>query len=322
MEIGSFIEMQFPKGMEYYSQKEDIVRLNSGRAAIWHALQVLSCRTVWLPYYQCDSVRIFLCKKGVHIKFYHIDKNFTPVDIKQSEQEAVLIVNYFGIMSGQRISRLALQYKNVIIDNSQAFFAQPLPDCMNVYSARKFVGAADGAYVIGRHAERYSEEYPQGYSSDTAAFLFMRIEYGCEGKAYASRMVNERRINHEDAMKMSALTYAILDGTDYGPIKQKRRENFAWIHQRIGDRNLLDPMQYYDSGCIPMVYPFMAADDGLLKRLLAAKHFQGRWWDYLLDEMQPDSVEYRLSRYMVPVTIDQRYGRDEIEAVIRIIRKG
>lgn len=34
MEIGSFIEMQFPKGKEYYNQSVDIARLNTGRSAI------------------------------------------------------------------------------------------------------------------------------------------------------------------------------------------------------------------------------------------------------------------------------------------------
>ena len=38
MEIGSFIEMQFPKGKEYYNQSVDIARLNTGRSAIWLSL--------------------------------------------------------------------------------------------------------------------------------------------------------------------------------------------------------------------------------------------------------------------------------------------
>ena len=45
--------------------------------------------------------------------------------------------------------------------------------------------------------------------------MLQRIEYGCEGKAYQSRQVNEHRIDTEDCMKMSALTSTILDGTDY-----------------------------------------------------------------------------------------------------------
>ena len=203
MEIGSFIELQFPKGLEYYSGEQDIARLNSGRAAIYHAARALNCQTVWLPYYQCDTVRDFLLRKGMTVKYYHIDTRINPVDIEQKPHEAVVFVNYFGIMSQARMKSLAKRYDNVIIDNSQAFFCKPVEGCMNVYSARKFIGVPDGAYVIGENAEQYVDEYEKGYSSDTSLFLLQRIEYGCEGKTYESRMINEHRIDSEDIKQMS-----------------------------------------------------------------------------------------------------------------------
>ena len=308
MEIGSFIELQFPKNREYYSQNRNIARLNAGRTAIWHALRVLGCRIVWLPYYQCDTVRDFLRRKIVKIKFYHIDENFDPIDLLPEDNEAVVLVNYYGVMSADRMAALAKPYQNVIIDNSQAFFAKPIEGCMNVYSCRKFVGVPDGAYVLGKDAGRFVDGYDQCHSSDTALFLLQRIEYGCEGKAYASRSINERRIDTEDAMRMSRLTQTILDGTDYVEIKVRRRENFEYVSQRLAGINRLDPMRYYDGQCVPMVYPMVAEDEGLLNRLQEAKHFQGHWWSYLLDELPEDTFECWLSKFIVPITIDQRYG--------------
>ena len=102
MEIGSFIELQFPKGLEYYSGKQNIARLNSGRTAIYHAARVLNCNTVWLPYYQCDTVRDFLKRKGIKVKYYHIDQWLDPKGIKQKENEVVVFVNYYGVMSQAR----------------------------------------------------------------------------------------------------------------------------------------------------------------------------------------------------------------------------
>lgn len=63
MEVGSFIELQLPKGREFYSKTENMARLNSGRSAIFHAVKTWGCNTVWLPYYECDTVRDFLKKK-------------------------------------------------------------------------------------------------------------------------------------------------------------------------------------------------------------------------------------------------------------------
>lgn len=320
MEIGSFIELQFPKGLEYYKGETNIARLNSGRVAIWHAFRVLGCEAIWLPYYQCNSVREFLSRKGVTIKYYHIDQNFNPIDLFPEKNDAVLIVNYFGVMSVKRIQTLAKQFANVIIDNSQAFFSKPIEGCMNVYSARKFVGVPDGAYVIGENANMYVDEYEQCYSSDTALFLLQRIEYGCEGKTYQTRTINEERIDTEDAKRMSMLTRSILDGTDYNYICIKRQENFSVASSLFGTINQFNPSLYYDEGCVPMVYPLVVEDDSLLQKLLDHKHFQGHWWNYLLKEVAKDSFEYWLSRYIIPITIDQRYSKAELRLLREVCK--
>lgn len=323
MEIGSFIELQLPKGLEYYSQTDKIARLNTGRSAIAHAFRCTGCKAIWIPIYQCDSVRDTLLKNNIEIKYYTIDSNFNPINLTPREDEAVLLVNYYGVMSNERTKELASRYRHPIIDNCQGFFNSPLEinNALNIYSCRKFVGVPDGAYVIGHNAGEFIDEYPQGYSSDTAGFLFTRIEFGCEGKGYKARTINERRIDQEDIKLMSPLTKAILDGTDYEYIRLKRRDNFITAHSLLSDINLINPLMYYDDNTIPMVYPLVVEDDNLIDRLFKAKHFQGHWWSYICQEQPHDSFEYWLSRYMIPITIDQRYGKDEIEFICDIINK-
>lgn len=319
MEIGSFIELELPKGREYFKGDTDIARLNTGRAAIWHAFRQTGAQAIWIPYYQCETVREFLTIKGANIKFYHIDSNFNPTDLHPEPDDAVLLVNYYGIMSSERMAQLAAPYRNVIIDNCQAFFCEPVPNALNVYSARKFVGVADGAYVVGPNAQQFTDEYPQGYSSDTAAFLLMRIEYGCAGKGYEARSVNENRVDTEDIMRMSRLTRAMLDGADYVFNKNKRIENFNYACQLFDGVNKIDPKKYFDDKTVPMVYPLVVEDDALLGKLLAAKHFQGHWWKYITEELSVDTFEHWLSRYMIPITIDQRYGAKELDYIKSII---
>ncbi|MCR4614126.1 MAG: hypothetical protein K5778_08995 [Bacteroidaceae bacterium] len=319
-EIGSFIELELPTGREWYKGEVDVARLNTGRAAIWHAFRLTRASVIWIPYYQCESVREFLTFKGCTIKYYHQDYNFNPTDLSPTQDDAVLLVNYYGMMSSERMRILSTGLPHVIIDNSQAFFCQPLPNVYNIYSARKFVGVPDGAYVIGKDAQRFTEEFPQGYSSDTADFLFKRIEYGCEGKGYKARCINENRIDHEDAMRMSSLTHALLDGTDYERNIRKRKENFATACELFADMNLIDPTRFMDEDTIPMVYPLVVEDDALVDKLLAAKHFQGHWWKYITDELPVDTFEHWLSRYMIPITIDQRYGREDLKYIKSVIQ--
>ncbi len=323
MEIGSFIELQLPKGMEYYNWTDKTARLNTGRSALLYAFRCTGCKAIWIPIYQCDSVRDTFLKNNIDIRFYHIDSKFNPVDLKPNEDEAVMLVNYYGIMSNSRMKELASLYKHPIIDNCQGFFNNPIitNSIFNIYSCRKFIGVPDGAYVIGENAGQFINEYPQGYSSDTATFLLMRIEYGCEGKGYKARAINEHRIDNEGIMKMSLLTRAILDGTDYSLIKRKRRENFQTAHTLLKNINCIDPLIYYDNNTVPMVYPLVVEDDNLIDRLFEVKHFQGHWWSYICDEQPKDCFEYWLSRFVIPITIDQRYGKAEIEYLCDIINR-
>lgn len=318
-EIGSFIELELSKGQELY-KGNNVVRLNTGRAAIWHAYRLTGANSIWLPYYQCETVREFLMRKNCQIKYYHIDENFNPIDIEQEADDAVVLVNYYGVMSYDRMQILSSSYHNVIIDNSQAFFCQPVENAYNVYSARKFVGVADGSYVVGSDAGRFYDEYEQGYSSDTAAFLLNRIEYGCAGKSYEARQVNEMRIDTEDIMKMSPLTHSMLDGATYENNKTKRRLNFAYAHSLLKDINRINPVLYYDENTVPMVYPLVVESDDLLYKLLSAKHFQGHWWRYITEELPDNTFEHWLSRYIIPITIDQRYGKDEIDYLYSVIK--
>ena len=320
-ETGSFIELELPVGREWYKGDTDIARLNTGRAAIWHAFRLTGAQTIWIPFYQCESVREFLLRKGCTVKYYHQDRFFTPLGLDPSDDEAVLLVNYFGVMSSARMAELARPYKRVVIDNCQAFFCPPLAWAYNVYSARKLIGVADGSYVIGPDAQRFSDEYPQGYSSDTASFLLSRIEYGCEGKAYEARSLNERRLDTEDVMKMSALTRAMLDGADYERNRHKRQDNFEFACHLFDELNQLQPGRYRDADTVPMVYPLVVEDAGLLGRLLAAKHFQGHWWAYLAKELPKESFEHWLSSYMIPITIDQRYSPEDILHIHAVVTK-
>lgn len=87
MEIGPFIELQLPKGHEFYNQGLDIARLNTGRMGIWHAFRVMSCKRIWIPVYQCGSIRRTFEEKGVEMCFYHQDRYFNPLDIEVTDDD-------------------------------------------------------------------------------------------------------------------------------------------------------------------------------------------------------------------------------------------
>ncbi len=320
MELGGFLEMQFAKGREYYKGDIDIARLNNGRMGIWHSFRITGCKRIWIPVYLCDSIRNTFKKKGVKMCFYNQDGNFNPINIDAKKDDAVLLVNYYGIMSNQRMTELAESYEHPIIDCAHAFFCKPIKNAITVYSCRKFVGAPDGAYVLGRNAHYFIDEYQQCYSSDTADFLLKRIEYGCWGKGYEARRRNEIRIDSEDCMRMSKLTKTLMDAEDYEFNRMKRKENFSYAHELFGNINMIDPLVYMDDETVPMTYPLVINNDDLLTKLQSVGYFQWHWWSYICDEQPICSFEHWISRYIIPIAIDQRYGQEELDYIAKVIK--
>ena len=121
-------------------------------------------------------------------------------------------------------------------------------------------------------------------------------------------------------MKMSKLTRTLMDAEDYKFNRQKRKENFVYAHSLLCNINKIDPTMYMDDDTVPMVYPLVVEDDDLIKRLFAAKHFQGHWWSYICDEQPETTFEHWISRYVIPITIDQRYGKKEIDYLVNVIK--
>jgi hypothetical protein len=325
MEIGSFLELDIERTGEYFPDNENVARLNSARAGIYHSLQVMQCDDIYVPYYQCPTVNSFLGKKGVKIYQYYLSNTFKPLLNRPENKSAILIVNYFGIFSNEYFKNIQREFQNVIIDNGPAFYNPPIEGCFNVYSARKFFGVPDGCYVVGPNANDFTNEYSVDYSSPTAGFLFQRHEFGCSA-SYKERMKNEERIDNADVLRMSHLTRTLLGGINYQRIRNLRRNNFQYAHEQYKSVNLLNVSINYDDSCVPIFYPLVVENDSLVEELAKNQIYTGRRWNSVLNEVKGDTFEAWLSRYMVPLPVDQRYGSSELdkvfEAVFKILGKG
>jgi hypothetical protein len=318
MEIGSFIDLDIRDSGEYYKGKKNIARLNSARAGIYHACRLYQCSSIYIPYYLCPIVKIFLIERGIEIKPYFINDKFEPISLDQENDHAFLLVNYFGILSLNKMKMLANQFKNVIIDNSASFYCDPIAECYNIYSPRKFFGVPDGCYVIGNEADKFTDQYEQDFSSLTATFLLKRIEFGLQ-PTYEERMKNEERINHSGILKMSELTKSLLNNIDYLNIKLKRKNNFSFANKLFRSMNKIDPTAYIDRNSVPMVYPLVIENSYLDNKLRNNQIFTGRWWNHVLSEVSDSSFEAWLSKYMIPTPIDQRYNKKEIKYIQHVL---
>lgn len=318
MEIGGYRELDLRTGLEYWRDASP-ARLNAGRCGVYHAARCLGCRKVLLPRYQCGTVRDFLLKKGIEAVCYHIGEDMLPLAENREQDTAIVLVNYFGLIPASALEAFVRANRNVIIDNTQGFYQPNIPGAYSVYSPRKFFGVPDGCYVIGADAERYLEEYGQDSSAPSASFLLTRIESGGDAN-YGQYQESERRLDGSDILRMSRLTRALLDNVDYDAIRQKRQRNYDHAANVFGGVNQLPASLLEREGSqVLMVYPLLIEREELRYILKENRVFVGQWWKYLLDEPDVTPLERRLSLYMLPIQIDQRYGPEEIDYTAELI---
>lgn len=319
MEIGGYRELDLHTGNEFYAST-NVARLNAGRCGIYHAACCFGAHKVLLPYYQCETVRDFLLKKGMEVSYYHIGLDMLPILDGIPADTAVVVVNYFGLIKQEQLCRFVQTHPNVIIDNTQGFYQPNIPGAYSVYSPRKFFGVPDGCYVIGAHAENHLGEYGQDISAPTANFLLARIESGGNAN-YALYQNSEARLAASDILRMSKLTHALLDNIDYETIREKRQKNYDYAVKVFASLNQLpESLVTREPEQVPMVYPLMIEQEDLRHHLKSHDIFVGQWWKYLLSVPQASAWEKNLSRYLLPIQIDQRYGVREIDYTASVIQ--
>jgi hypothetical protein len=312
--IGGFFELELNDEGEFYPEA---LKLNTGRNCLEYILRASNYKKIHIPYFICDVVLEPIKKLNIECEFYKIDKDFNPVfDYRKlGEEDAFLYVNYFGLKQ-KTVIQLSHNIKNLIIDNAQAFFTEPLEGGDTFYSPRKFVGIADGGYLYTNKI--LNIDLDKDVSYERMSHLLKRIDLGPQD-AYLSFKENSRKLTGRGILKMSNLTQKILKSIDYREIKKIREENFIQLHKYLGEQNDLDISLDDLNG--PMVYPFMIKDKILRQHLITNKIFVATYWPNVLEWCREGDLEYKMTKYILPLPIDQRYGFKEMGKIIKIIKE-
>jgi hypothetical protein len=312
--IGGYFELELRNGNEYH---KEAIRLNTGRNALELILKIKEFRKVFIPTYTCDVILEPFNKLRIDYEFYSIDENLEPVFNYDSikKYEGFLYINYFGIKDSFIIN-LSTICRNLIIDNSQAFFSAPNPGIPTFYSCRKFFGVSDGAYLYLDGTD--TSDLRRDVSLGRVGQLLKRIEYGAES-GFNEFKSNENKLAGLPILSMSKLTKSILSNIDYDFIKKRRRENFLFLHSHLSVSNLLQ-IEFADE-CVPMVYPFLTDKVELKQRLIESKIFIATYWKNVLARTQVTSTENHLTKQLIPVPLDQRYRTDHLETILNVIGK-
>lgn len=303
--IGGYFSLELPWHEEYH---KDALRLNTGRNCLEYILRSRKYRKVFIPYYTCDVVLEPFKKTSTEYTFYHIDINFEIIDnIDLQVDEALLYTNYFGLKQCY-VQKLAKKYgRQLIVDNTQAFYAKPILGIDTFYTCRKFFGVPDGAYLYTNI--RLDTEFEQDNSWSRFSFLTKRIDIGPEA-GYADFQEMEDKLIGQPIKLMSKLTQRLMCSINYNFAANQRKKNYLFLHVFLGDTNLIHlALENY---AVPMVYPYMIDKEGLREHLIQNKIFVARYWPNVLKWVPKKSTEIQLTNNLLALPIDHRYSIDEM----------
>lgn len=288
-------------------------RFQSARASFIALLRVGRPKRVWMPRYICDSVRAALQDAGVECVHYGLDQEFNIVGhLALRSDDWLYYVNYFGIGAAS-VDRVLATYNpnQVVLDYCQAFFA-PQRRCLAlIYSPRKFFGVPDGGLLVTDLDIPVPAEIDRG-SVDRARYLLERLDASPEA-GYSSYKVAEQSLEQMEPRRISQLSSRMLDAVDVDRAREIRNENFAFLHQVLGQYNLLTIDHDQING--PMCYPFLRKADGLKSHLINNRIFVPTYWDEVLQIVASETWEAFLVRNLCPLPCDQRYSVDEMKLV-------
>lgn len=310
--IGGYFSLELPLYEEYH---KNAIRLNTGRNCLAYILRARKYSKVYIPYYTCEVVLEPFRKLNISYEFYHINQHFElSENVSIEEGEALLYTNYYGLKQ-RYVEELAEKYGNqLIVDNTQAFFAKPIKGIDTFYTCRKFFGVPDGAYLYTD--AQLDDDLEQDQSHERMAFLLKRIDISPEA-GYADFREQSEKLVGQPVRKMSKLTERMMRSIDYTAVKERRRENFRLLHEALESSNQMSVE--LDGEAVPMVYPYMTDKAGLREHLIKNKVFVAKYWPNVLEWTEKKDAEYDMANLMLAIPVDQRYGVKEMILVIKTL---
>lgn len=312
--IGGYFELELRNGEHYH---KNAIHLNTARNCFEYVLWRRHIQKVYIPYYTCEVMLEPIRKLGIAFEFYHINELLEPLSFPRlGKDEAFLYTNYFGLKS-ESVKHLAEIYGcQLIVDNAQAFYAEPIQGIDTFYSPRKFFGVPDGAYLYTE--KRLEQDFDQDVSCERMSHLLRRIDLGAEA-GYQYFRNNDDSLSNQDIKRMSKLTESLLSGIDYEEKKQKRRRNYALLDDALKDSNLIH-VELNDETA-PMVYPYYSNDLSLRKKLIENKVFVATYWPNVSNWINDCAFERDLMEKMIPLPCDQRCSFDDLRRIITLVKK-
>jgi hypothetical protein len=317
--MGGFLSLDFPKRKNIlYS---NCLKFQSARSALIFLLMKNPPRMLYLPDFICDELIVACIKFGIKISFYNLNEDLLPNGLDNiNKKDLILYINYFGVCN-KNVKILLSKFiaKQIIIDNSQAFFERPLAQVYaTIYSPRKFFGLPDGGILQSKFFYKKPDEKDLT-SILRFKHLLMRANGSSTESLYYFRQSERSLSENLEPKEMSELTLRIYNSINFTRSKELRANNFYHLHKSLSKSNLLimEDAKLFS----PLCYPYMIDQSKAIKlrrKLIKNNIFLPMFWKTEL-KYPKSKISEILTHSVLPIPIDHRLKIEDMNHILKIL---
>lgn len=319
---------------------------NTGRSAIEYLLRRISSskrQKILLPAFNCSSVIDAVKRAGVEYSFYSINDNFQiNIDsIKENLDDTIqfiYIIQYFGKFQTKETYDflMGLRSKNIIIieDLSHALYSKHrkyigFGDYV-LGSIRKWLPIPDGAFLGSYHSipmDSIDDGYYE-YTFNYFAAQMMKKAYltnnSLNKKRYLSliNIATNSLFSDYKIRKITDLSLNYLHSYDMDQLIEKRVKNYNFLKKNTERLSFITPINLQYEGIVPFGFVVLSKErDMLLKHMIENDIYCNIHWEITDECKEADDISRIISKSILTIPCDQRYGRVEMEYIVKVLEQ-
>ena len=324
-----------------YFKKPFVYYLDTGRSAIKTSLENIvkntSIRRAWVPYFICETVLRPFMEMGFDIEYYGMGGDLAkPVGLPLKMSNCVFFFFfYFG-----KTNTPILNYVKKSSDSSVIVIEDCVQCCLSkntgntgdysIHSLRKFLPIPDGAILESKVELEVSSSMPneefisnkliskllRGFDIDNDEDYLFYYKKGEE-------ILDGKIITRE----MSAFSKYLFASLDLNLIHKRRVNNWKtlnnFFNKSLLNTSLIAPIYQNDENInTPLTYPVKIQSsqrESILKKLRGRKVFCPIHWRLPKTSNKNLLEDYKLSKEIFSIPIDQRLSKDSMNSLIEIL---
>jgi len=309
--------------------------LNNGRSCIWMLVNLLRPPQVWVPSYLCpEGIVAAIDTSETVLRFFEVDRDLNiPSDrwvSEVSQGDLVIFIDYFGLpFDRQRAIDVKKNGAWVVEDACQALLSGYVGKSSDFafFSLIKWIGVPDGGIL------RFPESAPMNGASLEApqpAWWLKALEASVLRREFDDGLPTRDRWfklfrEAEDTMPigpyaMSQMSQTIMKySVDYEFVAKRRGDNYRGLLAKLADFAIFPDIE---PGIVPLGFPVRVKNRDAIRQTLFDHHiYPPVHWD--IDGVVPPRYEdsHQLSRQIMTLPCDQRYGPEDMERMIKVFMR-